>query len=180
LAYGADKIIKESRNPSARADSSLKQFSENTHSENPKCPAEKKCSACTVQGIPQSQSFRTNAGREYQATGDLSLRSKNVIYILKCKVTGKMYIGMTTRNGNIRIGEHIRNITRGKSTSVSRHFNANGCYGQFSEHMEITPLASISETTMGNFARTPAQMRFNIDESNGSISVDGKTVLTPA
>ncbi len=66
-----------------------------------------------------------------------------------------MYFGMTTRQAIVRLSEHLRDISKRKLKTLARHFNSLGCFRQFENYMEITPLAFVSDETMKPY--TPSQ-----------------------
>ena len=61
---------------------------------------------------------------------DSTCNSKEVVYLIYCKLCGEFYVGETSRKIGIRINEHLTSIEKFnpfiKFTSVSRHFNLVG------------------------------------------------------
>ncbi len=74
--------------------------------------------------------------------------------MVQCKKTKKMYFGMTTREAIARMREHLRDIAKEKGTTLAQHFKDRRCFGQFSEYMNIVPIASVSSETMKRYTRS--------------------------
>ena len=83
----------------------------------------KRCKLC-----PKSQAtstfISTNTGHEYKILTNVSCKSKNVVYLITCRVCKKQYIGETEDGLNMRINNHRSSITTKKMhLPVAQHFN---------------------------------------------------------
>ena len=149
------KLLKTFGKNDMRADAALKEVSSNLGS-NPPCKRQN-CTACKLSKVSPVTSVKTANG-SYKTTS-IPMNTKNVIYMLQCKNSPMMYIGMTTRKAITRLSEHIRGIASKKRQTVARHFNSLGCFGQFQDFMTISPLAFVSDETMSRFSRDQSQRK---------------------
>ena len=65
----------------------------------------------------------TRTGIIYTIRHSFSCTSSNLIYVITCKKCQKQYVGLTTKQLNVRINHHRTNIFNNKSIYISRHFN---------------------------------------------------------
>lgn len=65
----------------------------------------------------------TRNGTTYTIRHSFSCTSSNVIYLITCKKCHKQYVGLTTKQLNIRINHHRTNIMNQRPIYLSRHFN---------------------------------------------------------
>jgi len=56
-------------------------------------------------------------------TEPLNCKSKNVLYIISCRICNMQYIGITDRQLNERFTNHRSTIKNKKSTAIAIHFN---------------------------------------------------------
>ena len=135
-----------------KAENALQEMRTNVEF-NPHC-TKAKCITCSLKRISSVISFEVANGMTYLTT-QISMTVKNAIYLIRCKITGKIYIGMTTREGVVRIGEHLSDIHNQRDKTVARHFNNLGCnhYGQFDEFMEISIIGYIKEETLKPYGK---------------------------
>ena len=67
-----------------------------------------------------------HTGKKISIKSRITCKTKFVVYLLKCPC-GVCYVGCTTRELKIRIGEHKSNIrNKDEKSPVARHFNAAG------------------------------------------------------
>ncbi|KAK3099849.1 hypothetical protein FSP39_010733 [Pinctada imbricata] len=105
----------------------------------------KRCKLC-----PRSQTTSTfkstNTGHEYKILTNVSCKSRNVVYLITCRVCQKQYIGETEDGLNMRINNHRSSITTGKmNLPVAQHFNQDN---HSWEDMEVVPIDhNVSWTT---------------------------------
>ena len=60
----------------------------------------------------------------------MTCTTKNVIYIIKCKVHHKAYVGQTTQMVRVRISKHlaiVKSFKRGVKMNMGHHFNEKTC-----------------------------------------------------
>ena len=68
--------------------------------------------------------------RRYRTRTNISCRSNNLIYGLKCSICDKIYVGQTKRRIMDRLMEHFRNIRQNCQTHiVGHHYNSHGHNG---------------------------------------------------
>ena len=146
--YGVSKLAQTFGKNDMKGDAALKKVTANLD-QNPPCQRPK-CKACTPQP-PQIQTIET--GKATYKTTNLPMNTENAIYMLQCKVTGKVYVGMTLREANVRIKEHLRSIAREKGLTLPKHFNNLGCFGQFQNYMNISTIASVGKERMRSFTQ---------------------------
>ncbi|XP_071994082.1 uncharacterized protein [Engystomops pustulosus] len=87
----------------------------------------KNCKAC--ENIQRGDTFWDQKyKKEYKITQYISCKTSGIIYHATCPC-GKIYIGLTTREFKLRVGEHIRDIENAKSEehieslkTLPRHF----------------------------------------------------------
>ena len=60
---------------------------------------------------------------KFNILGNYNCQSKNVVYMLKCSVCNKEYIGQTSTQFNIRINNHKSHCKTQQHLSISRHTN---------------------------------------------------------
>ena len=83
----------------------------------------KRCKTCDY--IKETDTFRSKVtDKSYTVDTFVTCKTKNVVYLIECKVCRKQYVGMTTRALHKRFNEHMSDI-RNKRTqkSVAEHFN---------------------------------------------------------
>ncbi|XP_064390528.1 uncharacterized protein LOC135338358 [Halichondria panicea] len=153
--YGVGKLLQTFGDKKMKADTALREVSKNLE-QNPSCKRTS-CSACAINNIRPVTSIKTTSGNTFETTNSVSMDTKNCVYMVQCIKTGKMYIGMTTRQAITRVREHLRDITKEKAKTLARHFNDLGCFGQFNQSMNIVPLGSVSSETMKPY--TPSQRK---------------------
>ena len=146
--YGVSKLAQTFGKNDMKGDAALKKVTANLD-QNPPCQRPK-CKACTPQP-PQIQTIET--GKATYKTTNLPMNTENAIYMLQCKETGKVYVGMTLREANVRIKEHLRSIAREKGLTLPKHFNNLGCFGQFQNYMNISTIASVGKERMRSFTQ---------------------------
>jgi hypothetical protein len=59
----------------------------------------------------------------YTIRHNFSCTSNNLIYLITCKKCRKQYVGLTTKQLNVRVNHHRTNIMNHKSIYLSTHFN---------------------------------------------------------
>ena len=79
---------------------------------------------------------------------NLDCRSEGVIYVIKCKACGIMYVGQTIQELHARITEHRSTINTGKSLPVAVHFN-NVCPGI--NNFSVIPLEQVEREDLDEF-----------------------------
>ena len=93
----------------------------------PKGRVVKKCgnSRCaTCQHLQCQSSFTSTKTKvTYPIRHYVSCKSKNVIYLITCTKCKKQYVGMTTKQLNVRINHHRTSIFNKKGTFIHKHFN---------------------------------------------------------
>ena len=152
---GIDKLLQTFQEEDMRADIALRELSSNLDL-NPKCK-KPSCKACLFNGIPPVRHIETSSGVIYKLATKIPVNTKYIVYLFQCMITGLMYIGMTKREGNIRLTEHLRSIFKKKGLTLAEHFNSFGCADQFDfkDYMRISPLAYVSMETMSAYASDP-------------------------
>lgn len=156
--YVTSKLLETFGDKKMKTDAALREVSKNSN-QNPSCKRTN-CKSCALNNMSPVTSITTTSGHTYtleNAVSGLSVTTSNCIYMVKCIITGKMYFGMTTRQAIVRLSEHLRDISKRKLKTLARHFNSLGCFRQFENYMEITPLAFVSDETMKPY--TPSQRK---------------------
>ena len=69
----------------------------------------------------------TRTGITYNIRHNFTCASRNLIYLIMCTKIKKQYVGLTTKQLNIRINHHRTNIVNHKQIYLGVHFN-------FSDH----------------------------------------------
>ena len=73
------------------------------------------CLTCGM--IKESASFTSHVtGNKYIFAGEANCRTENIIYLIECERCHKQYVGKTTRQLNVRMGEHRTDPTLGISS----------------------------------------------------------------
>ena len=73
------------------------------------------CLTCGM--IKESASFTSHVtGNKYIFAGEANCKTKNIIYLIECERCHKQYVGKTTRQLNVRMGEHRTDPTLGISS----------------------------------------------------------------
>ncbi len=145
-AYAVSKLIQTFGKKEMETDKALSELSKSLN-ENPRCKRTK-CKPCALTNIQSVTDIKTTSGLTFKIISKVLMTTRYCIYIIQCKITDKIYIGMTTRQANTRLREHLRDIENGGKKTLAQHFNHLGCFGQFEDFMNITPLASVSNETM--------------------------------
>lgn len=65
----------------------------------------------------------SRTGITYTIRHNFSCVSSNIIYLISCTKCKKQYVGLTTKQLNVRINHHRTNILNRKQIYVSKHFN---------------------------------------------------------
>lgn len=161
-----DRLLDHFKEKQLQAKSALEQISKDAYVL-PPC-RHKSCSACVRKGdIQPVINFKASDGVTYSVKPQPRLDTRYSIYMVKCRITGKQYVGMTTRKAFVRIEEHLKNIAKQKTKTLPRHFNKLGCFGQFDRYMDVSPIAYISEQTLKPFSAS--QRRRIITHVEGHI-----------
>ena len=148
-AFGVSTLIDIFREGKMETNKALSELSKSLN-ENPRCE-QTQCKSCSraLTKIQPATDIKTTSGLTYKIINEVPMTARYCVYKVQCKKTGKIYIGMTTRQANTRVIEHLRDIKKGKENKIlARHFNAQKCFGQFEDFMNITPLAYVSNETM--------------------------------
>ena len=115
-----------------------------------------KCSWCS--SITEGSSFRSNTtGKQYKIYHDMTCTSPWVIYLCRCKVHRKQYVGKSTTNLNIRMNNNRNHIRiKDRSCKLVQHFlDSSTC--KFENDLEIMPIEQLNlENTMPKEARNAA------------------------
>ena len=83
---------------------------------NPRC--------ATCQHLQCQTSFTSTKTKiTYPIKHHLSCNSKNVINLITCTKCRKQYVGMTTKQLNVRMNHHRTNIFNKRNTFLHKHFN---------------------------------------------------------
>lgn len=108
------------------------------------------CAVCTRQIITNSIHKRTlnyNVRIPDQFPA-LTCTSKNVAYVVKCKVHHKTYVGQTTSMLRARINRHlamVKSFKCGIKMNMGHHFNGEDCS---INNLVWTPVAEVDDLTM--------------------------------
>ena len=95
--------------------------------------------------------FRSSTtGIMYNILQKLNCNSKNVIYLLTCKVCDIQYVGETGTRFRERMNNHKSAINNAYATSVARHYNSAGHSLQSVEILPIEQNQNRSEQERGN------------------------------
>ena len=88
--------------------------------------------------MPVTKTFKsTTTGITFNIHQKLNCNSKNLIYLLTCKICGMQYIGETKTRFRERMNNHKAAINNGYDNSVARHFNSPG---HSLEALEMLPI----------------------------------------
>ena len=113
-----------------------------------------KCFTCsTCKYAPSCQNIISGySDHVYPITGNLSCRSKNVIYLISCLCCNKQYVGQTERELHVRFLEHLNAISRmirgrDQSNAVAQHLldNHMGHFSRFNIPITITAIEQIAD-----------------------------------
>jgi hypothetical protein len=81
-----------------------------------------RCKACNF--IIESKNFTSSTTQKtYSIHEHISCTSKNVVYLITCKLCGLQYVGETGRMLKERINDHLSAIRLQKETPIGIHFN---------------------------------------------------------
>ena len=115
-------LIKTKSKPPVNQNMNTAQF-KNHPCENKKC---KTCPFMTHTNKIQSNTFSTPLKHEIDCS------TKNVIYLISCKICSKKYVGQTTTTLRARFNNHRYSVLKpkeGRITPVGQHFNSAGHHG---------------------------------------------------
>ena len=106
-------------------------------------PCQKPCTTCPFMK-PSTTVICWTTKESIPIHGRFNCQSKNVIYIISCKLCGLQYVGQTGNTFNERFRGHLADIRYGNVIKpVSRHFTSNG-------HTVHDVFATILTQTTGN------------------------------
>ena len=81
-----------------------------------------RCATCTH--LNCSKYFTsTKSGTTYTIRHSFTCTSSNLIYLVTCKKCNKQYVGLTTKQLNVRVNHHRSSIINHKPIYLSKHFN---------------------------------------------------------
>ena len=96
-----------------------------------------RCQICTFLCVGRTVRSKTN-GKEFRINYNLNCNSKNVVYLITCKVCGIQYVGSTTttfrsrfNNHRSRINAHLKLSSENKRNDdfLYQHFHSSGHLG---------------------------------------------------
>ena len=96
------------------------------------------CLTCPY--LAETDHLVSNKGSIIPLEHSLNCHSKRVVYVIKCKNCGLMYVGQTRQQLHKRLIEHRSSINTGKSKPVAKHFNET-CPGI--ENLSIIPVEEV-------------------------------------
>ena len=82
-----------------------------------------RCATCTTHLICNSSFKCTKTQITFPIRHTFTCKTSHVVYLITCTKCHKQYVGMTTRQLNIRISQHRTNIMRRIPIYISKHFN---------------------------------------------------------
>ena len=109
-----------------------------------------RCATCkhAKSNIKKRKSFVSNVTKtEYPIKQLITCSTIGVVYMLECKC-GLQYVGRTSRELHVRVGEHISNIRRGiRNHSVSKHFRE--CHHRDPKDLKFWGIEKVSKHWRG-------------------------------
>jgi hypothetical protein len=82
------------------------------------------CKTCPF--IDTTLTFDGPSGKSFTVRSSFTCQSTNLVYIIRCTLCGKLYVGETYRTLNERTKEHVSAINLGRDTPVGNHFRSHG------------------------------------------------------
>jgi hypothetical protein len=92
--------------------------------------------------LPNQKTFVSYQNKsKFQLQSNLDCDSKNVIYLISCKLCQKQYVGETKCPFRWRATRHLCDIRHDEDTNVAQHFNLPG--HSVDRHFEIMPIEQL-------------------------------------
>ena len=111
------------------------------------------CLTCPF--IDETTEVRSSSNKLIYLKESLNCQTSGVIYMIRCRNCGVMYVGETCRTLHSRITGHRSDINTQKQTQIARHFNEE-CPGL--DHFSVVPLEHVPRQDP-NTLRVPASIR---------------------
>lgn len=94
----------------------------------------------------------SSSTKRFHISRNFHCNSTNIIYLIKCKICNKLYVGLTERQLKDRLNNHRSNIQTKKDTPIARHFIMHGI-----DNLLIKPIFQLqTNTTYKNKLKTEA------------------------
>ena len=103
-----------------------------------------RCLTCSIHLNLQPTFKSSHTNLVYQIRHSFSCTSSNLIYLITCKRCNKQYVGLTTKQLNIRVNHHRTNILTKKQINISQHYNRPH---HSINHLTIQPIDRPSSST---------------------------------
>ena len=102
-----------------------------------------RCNTCTFTNV---SAFLDSPGGRITINDKFTCTSNNVVYVIKCRVCNKLYIGETGRRLGDRFREHLRSTrTTNTDLPVALHFTS---HGHSTEDMLVSAIRSGFQSTL--------------------------------
>lgn len=108
-------------------------------------PCEKnKCQTCNI--ITANTSFTSTAyNKTFTIRTDCDCSTKDLIYLITCKLCNVQYVGESGQNLRDRINNHKSTIRTNKKTAIAIHFNSPN---HTIDHLSVTPIESFTTNSI--------------------------------
>jgi hypothetical protein len=104
------------------------------------------CLTCPY--LAETDHVVSNKGSVIPLEHNLNCQSKQLVYVIKCKKCGLMYVGQTGQELHKRLIEHRSSINTGKPKPVAKHFNE-ACPGI--SNLSIIPVEEVPRRDLNEF-----------------------------
>ena len=73
--------------------------------------------------VVHTQSFKSSVTQKTYIFHDLNCKSKLLIYLVECRICRIQYIGKSETEFNIRLNNHLKDVSRENAQQADQHFN---------------------------------------------------------